>query len=429
MKHLKQHLLVWLSATFFMLSTSNPALAEPQLIDRIVAIAEDDVVLASEIRDHLQTVVKNAQRSGARLPNESVLYEQVLNRLILDKLQVQRAQRIGMRISDQELNKSLDNIARQNNMSLPEFRQALENDGVSYVDIREQTRKDLILRKIQQRSVMRNISISPSEIDNFLASEAGKKLLQVEYSIDHVLLPVDDINNEERVEKARQTALQLAKLATEQTQFIDIRNDIDQAGATHAPLGWRSQNDIPSILEDAVLQLATGEVSEPILSDSGFHLVRINQTRGGVSEQETEHKVRHILLTETEIRNEAQIQELLNEISLELDKGTPFSHLARIHSDDPGSALKGGDLGWTLPGIMVPEFDKTMMAAEVGKVSEPFRTNYGWHILLVEERRSKDLTQDNARQLARLEIAKTKYDDELNNWLQELRDNSFVEIK
>lgn len=408
---------------------STPCWAEYQLLDKVVAIAEDEVVLASEVREKMNIVKSNAASRNTALPPDSTLYQQLLETLILDKLQLQRAHDIGLRVTDQELNEAMTSIAAQNGFTLANFRQVLEQQGQSYTALREQTRNSILLRQIQQRSVMRSISISPSEVDNFLESERGKSMLNPEYDVDHILIPVASGATPAATERAMQKALSLKSSASNIGGFSEIKTAINSAGGMHSPLGWRRNEDIPGIFSEQIKLLSVGQISDPIRSDSGFHLIRINQTRGGVAEQSTETLVKHILLTEKEIRNEQQSIELMDEIILQLEQGADFSDLARKHSDDPGSALKGGDLGWTLPGVMVPEFEAMMLETPIGQVSKKFRTEYGWHILYVADRRSKDLAEDNAKRLARIEIAKTKYDDELNNWLQELRDNSFVEIK
>ncbi len=408
---------------------SSPLYAEYQVLDKIVAIADDDVVLASEIRDKMRIIKTNAARQGGQLPPDSVLYEKILEQLILEKLQLQRAFKVGLRISDQELNEAMQRIAAQNGLTLPEFLQVLEEQGDSYAELREQTRQNMLLQQIQQRSVMRNISISPSEVDNFLESEKGQQLLTPEYSIDHILVPVSADASTSVRDSGLQKAMQLKQLAQGHSQFVDITNEIEKSGAIHNPLGWRRAEDVPSIFADSVKKLRTGQVSEPIRSDSGYHLIRVNQQRGGVAEQSTETRVSHILLKEQAIRDEQQTVELMNDLVRQLEEGADFAALARRWSDDPGSALKGGDLGWTLPGVMVKEFERVMLATPVGEISKPFKSQYGWHVLTVVDRRSKDMTEDNARRMARLEIAKSKYDDELNNWLQEMRDNAFVEIK
>jgi len=403
--------------------------AEYRLLDRIVAIAEDDVVLASEIREKLAVVKTNAARRNAPLPSDSVLYEQLMENLVIEKLQLQRAHDTGLRVSDQELNEAMRNIAAQNGLTLGNFREVLEQQGQSYQALREQTRNSILLTQVQQRSVMRNISISPSEVDNFLESESGKLLLEPEYSIDHILIPLGSNATDEAIQRAIQRSQRLKSMASRTGDFSDIADEITLAGGTHSPLGWRRGDDIPSIFSAQTDRLQVREISEPIRSDSGFHLIQIKQKRGGVAEHSTETLVRHILLAEKEIRSEQQSLELMDQIISQLNDGADFSELARKFSDDPGSALKGGDLGWTLPGVMVPEFDAVMRDTAIGEVSNKFKSQYGWHILYVVDRRSKDLAEENARRLARIEIAKTKYDDELNNWLQELRDNSYVEIK
>ena len=402
--------------------------AEYQLLDQIVAIAEDDAVLASEVRSKMQQIKNTLAQRGATLPPDNILYEQVLERAIIDSLQLQRAYKSGMRISDQELNEAMERIAAQNRVSLQQFRLLLEQQGQSYVAAREQTRKEMLLRNIQQRSVMRKINITESEVENFLNSEQGRTLLEPEYNIDHILLPIAADASEVEKQRALQNITELQALAAD-GKFIDFTQQITAAGAQHAPLGWRTLETVPSLFETTISELTAGVVSDPISSDSGLHLIKIITQRGGVQQSNTETLVRHILIKPNEIRNEDEASDLILDIRRQLDEGKSFTALAKQYSDDPGSALAGGELGWNQPGKLVPAFEAIMDITPIGETSQPFESLFGWHIVEVIDRREKDFSTERAQQRARMAIAETKYDDELNNWLQQLRDDSFVEIK
>ena len=406
----------------------NASFAEYQLLDQIVAIAEDDAVLASEVRSKMQQIKNTLAQRGATLPPDNILYEQVLERAIIDSLQLQRAYKSGMRISDQELNEAMERIAAQNRVSLQQFRLLLEQQGQSYVAAREQTRKEMLLRNIQQRSVMRKINITESEVENFLNSEQGRTLLEPEYNIDHILLPIAADASEVEKQRALQNITELQALAAD-GKFIDFTQQITAAGAQHAPLGWRTLETVPSLFETTISELTAGVVSDPISSDSGLHLIKIITQRGGVQQSNTETLVRHILIKPNEIRNEDEASDLILDIRRQLDEGKSFTALAKQYSDDPGSALAGGELGWNQPGKLVPAFEAIMDITPIGETSQPFESLFGWHIVEVIDRREKDFSTERARQRARMAIAETKYDDELNNWLQQLRDDSFVEIK
>ena len=427
------HLVKTLAASAALASTlaifSHTANAEYQLIDRVVAIVEDDIVLASDIRDQIISIKQRITSSGGKMPADDVLFEQVLERSILENLQLQRAAQIGMRVSDQQLNEAMTNIAARNNLSLADFKVSIEQQGESYLTIREKIRKDLLINEVQRRSVIRNISISESEVDNFLQSEQGKLLLSPEFNIDHILLPIPADAGDQTQTLAKEKAIQLQQLALKNGGFEAIEDKIAAHNAERSPLGWRRAENMPSLFKGVVDDMAIGDVSAPILSDSGYHVIHINNKRGGVAGKTTETKVRHILIAPNEIRSMDEAKILASEVRTKLSDGEDFVQLARKYSDDPGSALSGGDLGWTEPGVLVPIFEETMNNAEIGVSSQAFESQFGWHILEVSERREKDLSQERAAQQARMAIAETKYDDELNNWLQELRDNAFVDIK
>ena len=416
-----------LTSTLTVLSTT--ANAEYQLIDRVVAIVEDDIVLASDIRDQIIAIKQRITASGGQMPADDVLFEQVLERSILENLQLQRASQIGLRVSDQQLNEAMVNIAARNQLSLADFKASVEAQGDSYLMIREKIRKDLLLNEVQRRSVIRNISISESEVENFLKSEQGQLLLSPEFNIDHILLPIPVDAGAQTKSLAKEKAIQLQQLALNNNGFETLQNQIAVHNAERSPLGWRRAENMPSLFKGVIDNMATGDVSEPILSDSGYHVIHITDKRGGVEGKTTETKVRHILIAPNEIRTMEEAQTLANEVREKIEQGEDFTSLARKYSDDPGSALSGGDLGWTEPGVLVPIFEETMDNAEIGVSSQAFQSQFGWHILEVSERREKDLSQERAAQQARMAIAETKYDDELNNWLQELRDNAFVDIK
>lgn len=417
--------LALLSALLLIAQTST---AEYQLLDRVVAIAEDDVVLASQVRNDMRQLKRTLAARGTELPPDKIIYEQVLERAIIDSLQLQRAYRSGLRISDQDLNDAMQRVAEQNRLTLPQFREALEQSGQSYLEAREQMRKEMLIRRVQQRGVMRGMNIADSEVENFLQSSEGQALLEPEFQLDHILLPLPEGATKQQRQRAESTMQNLAKLAADKL-FAELASELEAAGARHAPLGWRRKADIPSLFGETVSGLQKGEVSEVVRSDSGLHLVKLIDQRGGIEGTLRETKVRHILITPNEIRDEQQARELAEEVAAKLAAGEDFAALARQYSDDPGSALRGGDLGWNAPGKMVPAFESVMDIMALEEVSPPFESPFGWHILQVIDRRETDFTRERAKERARLIIAEGKFEDELNNWLQKLRDESFVEIK
>tara|TARA_B100000767_G_scaffold138680_1_gene131119 strand:- start:5056 stop:6399 length:1344 start_codon:yes stop_codon:yes gene_type:complete len=415
---------------FILVSTLCPAVyAEYQVIEQVVAIAEDDVVLASEVRDEMAKVHQRLIANKRPLPDNNALFAQVLEQRILRSLQLQRAEKIGLRTSDQQLNDTMNSIAARNNLSLTEFKLSVESQGQSYIDIRNNIRQDMIIREVQRRSVIRTINIDQSEVDNFLNSEKGKALLEIEYNIDHILLAINTEASKDTVAAAKIKMIQLKSLATLKGGFSAIADRAEIINAEHNPLGWRRFSDVPMMFQSTVKNTLEGEISEPIRSDSGLHIIHILAKRGGVEGTQTETNVRHILIAPNEIRSVDEAKILAAEVRQKILAGEDFAFLAREYSDDPGSALTGGDLGWSKPGTLVPEFETMMANTDIDKTSAIFKSQFGWHILQVSDRREKDLSSELANQRARMAIAETKYDDALSNWLQDLRDNAYVDIK
>jgi len=413
----------------FSVAVSSFALAEYQPLDQVAVIVEDEVILASEIAERLVALKANLRQRGINLPSDEVLYEEVIEQQILESLQFQRAKQMGLRVSDQELNDALSRVAANNQLTLSEFREALLAQGQSYVQAREQIRKELLLNQVQQRNVFRSINISKAEIESFLSSGQGKALVQPEWKIEHLLLEVQDFSNEKDVSDKESQLKNLRSQAIAAGGFSTIDKVIRAANIAVQNLGWVDSKSIPTLFEKPVASLGAGEISSLIKSPSGFHLVRVAEVRGGAVEKVSETKVSHILITETLIRDQEQSKALINDVREKVINGEDFAFLARTHSEDPGSALSGGDLGWVSQGKMVPEFESMMLATGVGQVSEVFRTDYGWHFLKVLDRRESDAFKDYSYQIARRAIAENKYNDVLQNWLQELRDNAYVEIK
>lgn len=413
----------------FILLLNTASHARYETIEQVVAIVEDDVVLASEIRDQMAEIHQRLNAKKQPLPDDNRLFEQVLEQKILDSLQLQRADKIGLRISDQQLNDAMASIAARNNLSLTEFKSSIEKQGQSYLEIRNKIRRDMIIREVQRRSVIRTINIDQGEVDNFLRSEKGQALLEIEYNIDHILLSIDVNASENTVAVANEKMSQLRSLAVLEGGFPPISDTTKTITAEHNPLGWRRFSEIPTMFQAAVSELSEGAISEPIRSDSGLHIIHLLAKRGGVEGSQTETKVRHILIAPNEIRSIDEAKILAAEVRQKILADEDFVFLAREYSDDPGSALTGGDLGWAEPGTLVPEFETMMANTDINQTSAIFNSQFGWHILQVTDRREKDLSSELANQRARMAIAETKYDDALNNWLQDLRDNAYVDIK
>ncbi len=413
-----------LALVFALLIQAMPANAESILIDQVIAIVDDDVVLASELQERTQQVIDNMTKAGQQPPELTEIQQQMLDQLILENIQLQMAARAGVRIGDEQLNASVQRIANQNQMSLGEFQAALAQDGVSYAATREQIRRELILQRIQQGSVNQRIQITEQEIANFLETEEGINLTAPEYRLLHTLIPVTGSDNEEQ---ARLYADQLYLQIQQGQDYADVVNNSTQIKLNGSDLGWRKATDLPSIFAQ-LTALEKGKTAEPFKSDSGYHLVKMLDTRGdGVTVDQT--KAQHILLKASAIRDEAATEAAINDLRQRIIDGEDFSTLAREHSEDIGSATEGGDLSWTSPGQLVGAFQDAMDNTKIDEVSPAFQSQFGWHILKVNDRRNQDVSEDMHKNIAQNFIHQRKYDGELQDWLQKIRDEAYVDVK
>lgn len=403
--------------------------AATEIIDQVVAIVDDDVIMASELRERVASVTENLNARGITLPPEEEIIRETLDRLILENIQLQMGTRVGVRISDAQLNNAVMRIAAQNGMDLDQFRQALEQQGQSYSAMREQVRREMIIQRVQGGNVNQRIQITDQEVDSFITTGAGQKLTQAEYHIVHALLPLSPEASATDVTAARAHVDRMVKR-------IRAGEPFDKAiTASKAPytfsggdLGWRKLDDLPSLFSDIAPQLKAGETADPIRSDSGFHLVYMAEVRGG-EEMVAQTEVRHILIKPSEIMTDSQARELAATLKSRAQSGEDFGELAREYSEDIGSAQEGGELGWTNPGQMVPEFEAAMKATPIDQISDPVRTQFGWHILQVQGRRDQDMTDQATRAKAMDYLHNRKYQEELQAWLQRIRDEAFVDIK
>ncbi len=403
------------------------ASAVTEVLDQVVAIVDDDIIMASELRERLATVTEGMRARDIELPPEDVLIRETLDRLILESIQLQMGAHVGVRIPDAQLNAALQRMAAQNRMTLDQFRIALEQQGQSYAVMREQIRREMIIQRVQGGNVNQRIQITDQEVENFIATEEGQKLVQPEYRIVQALLTVSpDAPADEVAEKEGYIDRLLARIEGGDP-FQDVVAQADRYPLSGGDLGWRKLDDLPSIFSDIAPTLSRGETGK-VRSPSGFHLVYMVDNRGG-EQMIAQTKVRHILIKPSEIMTEAQAEALANELKDRAENGEDFGDLAKEYSEDIGSAQEGGDLGWTSSGQMVPEFENTMAATEIDTISEPFKSQYGWHILEVTDRREQDMSEQLGRNKAMEHLHNRKYQEELDAWLQKIRDEAFVDIK
>ena len=413
-----------LLALFFWPSVAS---SQIEVLDQIVAIVDDDIILTSELQERVQGVRSTMESRGVEVPSDDVLIRETLDRLILDSIQLQLANRYGVRIPDQQLDEAMTRLAQQNNLTLEQFRTALEQSGQSYAAAREGLRDDLAIQRVQQGNVMRNINISEQEIDNFLTTEEGEAMTQPEYRVVQALLSINRGDSEAEVAAKDAYINEVLGNIQSGQPFEQSVSGTEPYAFTGGDLGWRNLGDIPSMFVDVVTTLAVGEVTK-VRSSSGFHLVYLADANGG-EQLVRQTDVRHILVKPTEVLNEQAAEDLAVELRARAEAGEEFGELARQYSDDIGSAAEGGELGWTNPGQMVPEFEATMAGTAEGSISQPFRSEFGWHILEVKDRRDKDFSGEIRRNQVAGYIRDQKYQEELDAWLRKIREEAFVDIK
>lgn len=413
------------------LLASSVVHAEVVPLDRVVAIVDNDVVMQSQLDQRLREVRATIQKRGAPLPPEHVLTQQVLERLIIENIQLQIGDRSGVRITDEELNQAMGTIAQRNNMSLDQFRAALAHDGLSYDEAREQVRREMIISRVRQRRVAERIQVSEQEVQNFLASDLGKIQLSEEYRLANIVIPVPDSASPETVQAAARQAAEMyqqLKQGADFNQMAVARSAGDNA-LEGGEIGWRKAAQLPSPFDTMVGSLAVGDVTEPLRGPGGFIILKLEEKRGGSKMLRDEVHVRHILLKPSEIRSEEETQRLAEKLYERIQAGESFSDLAKKYSEDPGSKLNGGDLNWVDPESLVPEFREVMNNAPQGQVTKPFRSPFGWHVLEVLGRRATDSSDKFREQQAAQTLRARKYDEELQAWLRQIRDEAYVEIK
>jgi peptidyl-prolyl cis-trans isomerase SurA len=407
------------------------AQAEVQQIDRVVAIVDTDVVMQSQLNQRVREVQQTIAKRGDTLPPEHVLDQQVLERLIIENIQLQMGDRSGIRITDEELNQAVGTIAQRNNMTLEQFRGALERDGLSYEDAREQIRREMVISRVRQRRVAERIQVGDQEIANFLASESGKLQLSVEYHLANIQVRVTDGASSSEIQAADRRAKELYQQLQQGADFaqLAIASSASETALEGGDMGWRKAAQLPAPFDAMIGAMTPGEVSEPIRTPGGFVLLKLLAKRGGDSQVRDEVHVRHILIKPSEIRSEAETKRLAERIYDRVIAGEDFSELAKDFSEDPGTALNGGDLNWIDPSALVPEFRAVMAKTESGETSQPFKTSYGWHVLQVIGRRATDGSEEFRKQQALNVLRTRKYEEELQTWLRQIRDEAYVETK
>ncbi len=400
-------------------------------IDRIVAIVNKDVIVLSELQARLRTAVEQLKKVNVPAPPRNILEKQVLEQLILDRLQLQIAANTGIRIDDETLNRQIADIARQNKLSLREFRDILERDGFDFGAFREDIRNELTKNRVQQRQVRDRVRVTARDIDNYLATREKQGGNNPEYRLSHILIAVPDGASPEELAEARDEAediLARLKAGANFGRTAAAESDGQQA-LEGGDLGWRRAGELPTLFEGVVPNLEKGGLSDVIRGPSGFHVIKLLDTRGAERLVVKQTRARHILVKTDEVINNNDARTRLRVLRSRILNGADFNELARANSDDAGSAVKGGDLGWLSPGDTIPAFEKTMDALTIGKISEPFETQFGWHILQVLERRDRDSTEEVQKAKAAEALRNRKVDEELQTWFRQIRDEAYIEYR
>jgi len=401
-------------------------------VDRIIAVVEDDVILESELRKKIATLKEGLSRSGTVLPASDVLARQVLDRLILEKIQLHLAEKSGFRVDDETLRQAVQQIAQKNNLTPEELRRSLRSEGIEYPDFLEQIRSELTLQRLRTSQVNSQIKISDREIQHWLESRGkGTANPNREYLIGHILVGTPQAAAPDAVQDAREKADRL---------IADLRKGLDfqQASLSSSDaadalkggdLGWRKQSELPTLFAEIAPKMKKGDIEGPIRSPSGFHIIKLLDQRSGDAELITKTHVRHILLKPNELMNNDDARKKLISIKARIEAGDDFGDLARGNSDDKGSAVKGGDLGFVTPGALVPEFEEAMNRLQPMQMSEPVQSQFGWHLIQVLERQESDDTAELQKKQAQDEIFKRKVEEETELWLRRIRDEAYIEIR
>ncbi|TWC33190.1 periplasmic chaperone for outer membrane proteins SurA [Pseudomonas sp. SJZ079] len=411
---------------------SAAAQAEVQPLNRVVAIVDNDVIMQSQLDARVREVQQTIAKRGAAVPPENVLSQQVLERLIIENIQLQIGDRSGIRITDEELNQAIGTIAQRNGMSIEQFRAALSKDGLSFADARDQVRREMIISRVRQRRVAERIQVTDQEVQNFLASDLGKLQLSEEFRLANILIPVPEGASPETIQAADR---QVQELYTQLKQGADfaqlaIARSASETALEGGEMGWRKAAQLPPPFDAMIGALSVGEVTEPVRTPGGFIMLKLLEKRGGGGNQvRDEVNVRHILIKPSEIRSEAETKRLIERLYQRVKAGEDFAELAKSFSEDPGSALNGGLLSWIDPNALVPEFREVMNSTPSGELSKPFKSTYGWHILQVMGRRATDSSEEFREQQAMNLLRNRKYDEELQAWLRQIRDEAYVESK
>jgi len=421
-----------LTAILLLLTSTQVALAQGQQIDKIIAIVDDSVVLSSELETRLEDVKLRFSDQTGQLPPDDVLREQILERLIIENIQVQLASRYGISPSDAQVNQAFSQMATSQGITPEALASEMESQGESISSVMRGIRRELTIQQMQQTAVNNRIEITEAEIDNFLRSTEGQFWQSSSLNLQHIQIGLSSDADPGEVASAQSTANSVIERleAGESFETLAVQYSNAPNAMEGGNIGWRRSMEFPLEIREALENVSVGEYSEPVRSSGGIHIFKVIEQRGGVSQEQMveQTKTRHILLMPNEIRNSEETRELAETLRQRVIEGEPFADLAAEYSEDFGNSLRGGDLGWVMPGQMVAPFEDQMEATEVGEVSPPVETQFGWHIILVEDRREQDMSDEILRNRAYGVLHDQRFPEELDLWLREIRGDAFVNV-
>jgi peptidyl-prolyl cis-trans isomerase SurA len=411
---------------------TESALAESvQPVDEIIAIVDDDIIVRSELENELMKIVSQLRQQEQRLPPKAVLERQVLGRLILKKLQLAAAARAGINISEDIVAQAISNIAQNNNLSLSEFRQTLERSGISFRSFRKGIQEEIIMKRLQDQEVRRRIRVTDQEVEAYIARQANTTGERSAYQLQHILIATPEAASPEQMKRSREKAEAIVSSLRDGADFAEVaitESDGRQA-LEGGDLGWRKANQLPTLFADLVINMQRGDISEPIRTASGFHIIRLNDYKGGDRQIITQSQVRHILISTNEVTSNSDAKTRLEQLRQRIIGGDDFAALARSHSNDKASAIKGGDLGWITPGALLPRFEEEIAKLAPGDLTKPFRTEFGWHLAQLIARREHDSTAEIQKAEARKNISDRKVAEEGELYLRRLKDEAYIDIR
>jgi len=421
--------LIFLVLCLLVLSTLSPVISKE--LDRIVVIVNDDIITQQELDAQLALIIKQIREKNTLLPPTNVLRKQVLEREIIKQIQLQLANNTGLLVDDNALNNTIDKISSQNNLTVREFRDVLEQDGYPFARFRDDIRNEMIIARLRQREVHNRITVSEQEINNFLATQSAQGNVDDEFRIAHILISLPEAASAKQIAEAKNKAQGVLQQLQEGTDFKQTAISVSdgQQALEGGDLGWRKAGQLPTLFSQQVTIMNVGELSDTIRSASGFHIIKLVEKKAGETHLVTQTKARHILIKPSDLTSKEEVIKRLKQLKERIESGDDFGELAKTHSEDRGSAVNGGDLGWTNPGDMVPQFEAEMEKLANHQISDPFQTQFGWHIVQALERREQDNSEAYTRSKSRETLRQRKINEVEETWLRQLRDEAYVEYK